>query len=102
MNAHRRMEAKRARRRKRIAESRGGGRGPMKRAGERAALMNIGERRILAMVAAAPKPQRKPRKAAKKVPPPTLVQTSYGTWCRPEIRQRIEDEHYAADLKAAA
>lgn len=52
MNAHRCLEAKRARRRRRTATSRGGGRGPVTRGAERARLMRIGEDRILAMVAA--------------------------------------------------
>lgn len=51
MNAHRRMEAKRARRRARIGErTRGKVRGPVTRGKARAALMNQGEERVFAMV----------------------------------------------------
>ena len=51
MNAHRRMEAKRARRRARIGDrTRGRVRGPITRGAARAALMNKGEERIFAMV----------------------------------------------------
>jgi hypothetical protein len=52
MNAHRRMEAKRARRLARTTgTTRGNVRGPVTRGAARAALMNEGERRIFTMVA---------------------------------------------------
>lgn len=48
---HRQMEAKRARRRKRVGSvTRGKVRGPVTRGKARAALMNDGEHRVLAMV----------------------------------------------------
>ncbi len=102
MNQHRRAEAKAARRRKRIAESRGGGRGPITRAMERAALMNVGERNLLGMVAttrpltvAQAKARKVGRPARKPAPALRLVPTSYGTFTRPEIAERLEDRHYA-------
>ncbi len=95
MNAHRRAEAKRARRAKRIAASRGGGRGPITRAGDRAALTLIGENRVLAMVASTR--SATPRKPRRKTPHLRLVPTSYGTFTRPELVESLEDRHYADD-----
>lgn len=86
---HQRREQKRARRAKRIAASRGGGRGPITRALGRAELARVGEHRILAMVASVPRAERKPRQPA----PLRLVATAYGTLCRPELREGLERDY---------
>jgi hypothetical protein len=100
MNRHRQMERKRARRQKRTATSRGGGRGPVTRGAERARLMNIGEGRVFAMVRST-----RPAIAAKKkrvaTEPQRWAMTSYGTVCRAELVPALEARHVERTKQAA-
>ncbi len=99
---HRQAEAKRARRLKRITgPSRASGhvRGPVARDAAKAALADVGATRILAMVASTRgTTQTRARRRTRAL---RLVPTSYGTFCRPEIADRLEERH-ASPLERAA
>lgn len=103
MNRHRRLERKRARRSRRTAVSRGGGRGPVTRGAERARLMNEGEARVFAMVRST-RPAAAARKLREADAREMWVRTSYGTVCRAGLLDLLEARHAErlAELEQAA